>query len=65
MPKYKFDLVYTTSKHRQIEVEASSQLEARSKVHSWFMDEDTSDWSDIDDDDDRLEIELVETINAP
>ena len=63
MPKYKFDLIYTTSKHRQHEVEASSLIEARSKIHSWFMDEDTSDWNGMSDAD--LDIELVETINAP
>jgi hypothetical protein len=63
MPRYKFDVIYTTSKHKQHEVEASSQLEARNKIHSWFMDENTSDWHDIDDD--SLDIELVETINAP
>lgn len=63
MPRYKFDLVYTTSKYTQHEVEASSQLEARHKIHGWFMNEDTSKWSDIDDV--SLDIELVETINAP
>lgn len=63
MPRYKFDLIYTTSKHRQHEVEASSLIEATSKIHSWFLDEDISDWNDIDDD--SLDIELVGTINAP
>jgi hypothetical protein len=63
MPKYKFDLIYTTSKYRQHEVEASSLIEARSKIHSWFLDEDTSNWYNTSDAD--LDIELVETINAP
>ena len=63
MPKYKFDLVYTNSKYKQCEVEAASLIEAHSKVHAWFLEEDTSFWVDIDDAD--LDVELVETINAP
>jgi len=63
MPKYKFDLIYTTSKYAEHEVEASSLIEARNKIHRWFMDEDTGNWSDTSEAD--LEVELVETINAP
>lgn len=63
MPKYKFDLVYTTSRYAQREVEAASLLEARSKIYAWFLEQDTGDWMDTDDAD--LDVELVETINAP
>lgn len=63
MPKYKFDIVYTTSKYTQHEVEAASPLEARNKICAWFLDQDTSNWMDTDDAD--LDVELVETINAP
>jgi len=63
MPRYKFDLIYTTSKYMQHEVDASSLIEAKNKIHSWFLDADTSDWDDTSEAD--LDIELVETINAP
>jgi hypothetical protein len=60
MAKYRFDIIYTTSKRSKHEIEAESEGEARWKAMLWFVDQDTNNWSDCGDADIDVDVEKVE-----
>lgn len=60
MAKYKFDIIYTTSKRAKHEIEAESEGEARRKAMLWFADQDTRNWSDCGDADIDVDVEKLE-----
>lgn len=59
MARYRFDIIYTTSKRAQHEIEAESEGEARRKAMLWFVDQDTNNWSDCGDADIDVDVEEV------
>lgn len=59
MAKYRFDIIYTTSKRAQHEIEADSEEEARWGAMLWFANQDTGNWSDCGDADIDVDVEEV------
>lgn len=59
MAKYKINMIYTTSKWTEIEIEASSENDARMKAESCFMEQDL-EWQDTSDADLDVDVEKVE-----
>jgi hypothetical protein len=60
MAKYRFNMIYTTSRWMEHDIEADSEDEARRKAMLWFSNQDTSNWSDCDDTDLDVYVEKVE-----
>jgi hypothetical protein len=58
MQKYTINMIYTTSKWTEFEIEASSESDARMKAELWFMDQDLN-WQDCDDGDLDIEVQEV------
>ena len=59
MAKYKINMIYTTSKWTEIELEASSENDARMKAEFCFMEQDL-EWQDTNDADLDVDVERVE-----
>ena len=59
MAKYKINMIYTTSKWAEIEIEASSENDARMKSEFCFMEQDL-EWQDTSDADLDVDVEKVE-----
>ena len=49
MQTFNVTMLYTTTKYKDIAIEANSEREARETARRIFMDEDTSNWSECDD----------------
>lgn len=59
MPTYKFNVFYVTTKSSTLTVDATSETDAKRKVHYWFLDQDTSAWNDCGEGDLEIELEHV------
>jgi len=59
MAKYKINMIYTTSKWTEIEIEASSENDARMKAELCFMEQDL-EWQDTNDADLDVDVEKLE-----
>ena len=58
MQTFNVTMLYTTTKYKDLAIEAKSEREAREIARRMFMDEDTSNWSECDDASLDIDIEV-------
>ena len=58
MQTFNVTMLYTTTKYKDLAIEAKSEREAREMARRMFMDEDTNNWSECDDASLDIDIEV-------
>ena len=58
MQTFNVTMLYTTTKYKDLAIEAKSEREARETARRMFLDEDTRNWSECDDASLDIEIEI-------